>query len=175
MSSTSPHDPVKYSSDSTARVLPRSELEGFFRTWKLHHKLSPGQLEYDGRAARVVKSFMYHGGTFCMNSRVSLGFGMNGVFNRPPSNPRLDTDPSQHRFTPLKFRLRPNCSLDSTTTKGMAYEGALRPLTSRVTGQSDIRSGQVSNRRPKTKDSPRPSRSFLLCRRRRCRAGVARA
>jgi len=39
-------------------------LEEFLRTWKLHNKLHPAQLEYAGRVAKVERTGMYHGGYF---------------------------------------------------------------------------------------------------------------
>jgi len=44
------------------RILDRATLEEFSRTWKLHHELEPGQLDYAGEVAKVTKISMYHGG-----------------------------------------------------------------------------------------------------------------
>jgi hypothetical protein len=56
------YDPAKYKDGAKVRICPRSELEEFLRTWKLHNKLRPEQIEYGGTSATVEKSFMYHGG-----------------------------------------------------------------------------------------------------------------
>ena len=47
---------------SRVRIVPRAVLEEFVRTWKSHHPLSPEQLQYGGRIARVRSVGAYHGG-----------------------------------------------------------------------------------------------------------------
>ena len=78
MSSAFAYDPAKYPTGSTVRVVPRRELEEFFNRWKLHHRLSPEQLEYGRRSARVVRSFMYHGGDILYELD-----GIHGVWHEP--------------------------------------------------------------------------------------------
>ena len=55
-------DPAKYREGSIVAVSSRTALEEFARTWKWHHKLQPEQLDFAGRRARVLASYMYHGG-----------------------------------------------------------------------------------------------------------------
>jgi hypothetical protein len=57
-----PYDPAKYVQGAEVRVVSRAALETFLRDWKLHNKLQPEQLSYAGRAAKVARSMMYHGG-----------------------------------------------------------------------------------------------------------------
>lgn len=47
---------------SKVRVVSRSKLDQFSRTWDLHHKLQPEQLDYAGLVFRVAKVSFYHGG-----------------------------------------------------------------------------------------------------------------
>ena len=56
------YDPAKFKDGVSVKICPRTELENFLRTWKLHNKLQPDQLAYGGAKATVEKSFMYHGG-----------------------------------------------------------------------------------------------------------------
>jgi len=44
------------------RIAGRADLENFLQTWKLHHPLEPGQLEYAGQVAEVQSVSFYHGG-----------------------------------------------------------------------------------------------------------------
>jgi hypothetical protein len=56
------YDPAKYREGEMVRVATLPILEAFRASWKLHNPLKAEQLEHAGRAARVAKSFMYHGG-----------------------------------------------------------------------------------------------------------------
>ncbi len=47
---------------SRVRIAGRSFLEEFSRTWKLHNKLNPEQLNYAGQIAVVEDVGFYHGG-----------------------------------------------------------------------------------------------------------------
>jgi hypothetical protein len=62
MSPARAYDPAKYQPGSLVRILPRSELEAFARSWKYHHPLQPEQLLSADVTAKVQRSFMYHGG-----------------------------------------------------------------------------------------------------------------
>jgi len=55
-------DPAKFSKGTEVRIVPRSDLEEFLRSWKFHHKLQSDQLQFGGRVAKVKTSSMYHGG-----------------------------------------------------------------------------------------------------------------
>ncbi len=44
------------------RIAPRAVLEEFTSTWKLHHRLVPGQLLYADRTTTVQEVGFYHGG-----------------------------------------------------------------------------------------------------------------
>lgn len=46
---------------SRVKIASRESLEEFMRTWKLHDKLEPGQLEYAGQLAEVESVGFYHG------------------------------------------------------------------------------------------------------------------
>jgi hypothetical protein len=59
---TSYYDPAKYREGALVKVVPRSNLEAFQTSWKLHHPLQSEQLAYAGRTAKVLKSLMHHGG-----------------------------------------------------------------------------------------------------------------
>jgi len=47
---------------STVKIASRPSLENFLRTWKLHNKLKPDQLNYAGQLAEVESVGFYHGG-----------------------------------------------------------------------------------------------------------------
>ena len=53
---------AEFPQGSTVRIASRFSLEEFFRTWKLHNKLEPDQLDYAGRIAEVESVGFYHGG-----------------------------------------------------------------------------------------------------------------
>jgi hypothetical protein len=53
---------AKYREGATVRIASRAFLDEFIRTWKLHNKLQPEQLEYAGKTAKVAETSMYHGG-----------------------------------------------------------------------------------------------------------------
>ena len=44
------------------RIVSKSKLEDFARTWKYHHKLQPEQMEYAGTQSTVKSVGFYHGG-----------------------------------------------------------------------------------------------------------------
>ena len=44
------------------RVVSRSELEEFMRTWRFHHPLTEDQLAYAGFRGKVADVGFYHGG-----------------------------------------------------------------------------------------------------------------
>jgi hypothetical protein len=47
---------------SLVRVAGRDTLENFMRSWKLHNKLKPEQLEYAERTGKIESVGFYHGG-----------------------------------------------------------------------------------------------------------------
>lgn len=47
---------------SAVKIASRSSLENFLKTWKLHDKLEPDQLNYAGQVAEVESVGFYHGG-----------------------------------------------------------------------------------------------------------------
>ena len=47
---------------SLVKIATRSSLEDFMRTWKLHNKLMPEQLEYAGKSGKIKSVGFYHGG-----------------------------------------------------------------------------------------------------------------
>jgi hypothetical protein len=56
------YDPAKYAEGTMVRVATRATLEDFSRSWKLHNKLQPNQLDFAGHIAKVKRNYMYHGG-----------------------------------------------------------------------------------------------------------------
>ena len=44
------------------KIVDRDFLENFMRTWKLHNKLQPDQLDYAGKAGIIKSVGFYHGG-----------------------------------------------------------------------------------------------------------------
>jgi hypothetical protein len=56
------YDPAKYAEGTTVQIAPLDTLEEFQRSWTLHNKLQPSQLDFAGRAAKIKRNFMYHGG-----------------------------------------------------------------------------------------------------------------
>lgn len=56
------YNPAKFRSGFIVRTLPRAELEAFAKSWKYHNPLQPEQLPFAGATAKVLRSFMYHGG-----------------------------------------------------------------------------------------------------------------
>jgi len=44
------------------KIASRSSLEDFLKTWRLHNKLQPEQLDYAGQIAEVESVGFYHGG-----------------------------------------------------------------------------------------------------------------
>jgi len=47
---------------SVVKIVSRSFLENFLKTWRLHNKLQPGQLEHAGGIAEVESVGFYYGG-----------------------------------------------------------------------------------------------------------------
>ena len=47
---------------SEVRVASRADLERFLVEWRLHNPLTPDQLAFAGRTARVMRVGYYHGG-----------------------------------------------------------------------------------------------------------------
>ncbi len=47
---------------SEVKIASRSSLENFLKTWKLHNKLKPEQLDFADRIAEVESVGFYHGG-----------------------------------------------------------------------------------------------------------------
>jgi len=52
----------EFPNGSTVKIASRSFLENFLKTWKLHNKLEPDQLNYAGQVAEVESVGFYHGG-----------------------------------------------------------------------------------------------------------------
>lgn len=52
----------EFSVGSIVKIVERSELEEFIRSWKLHDKLLPEQLNYAGSVGKVKSVGFYHGG-----------------------------------------------------------------------------------------------------------------
>jgi hypothetical protein len=52
----------EFSKGSAVKIASRSFLEDFLKTWKLHNKLQPEQLDYAGQTAEVESVGFYHGG-----------------------------------------------------------------------------------------------------------------
>jgi len=52
----------KYPKRSTVEIAKRDVLEDFIRTWKLHHRLEPQQLDYAERTGKIKSVGFYHGG-----------------------------------------------------------------------------------------------------------------
>ena len=44
------------------KIADRAVLEDFLRTWKLHNRLQPLQLDYAGRTGTIASVGSYHGG-----------------------------------------------------------------------------------------------------------------
>jgi hypothetical protein len=53
---------AEYPVGSVVKIVGRGALEDFMRTWKLHNKLQPEQLEYAGIGGTVKSVGFYHGG-----------------------------------------------------------------------------------------------------------------
>ena len=51
-----------YPVGALVKIASRAELDAFLDTWKFHHKLQAGQLQYADRTARVHWIGYYHGG-----------------------------------------------------------------------------------------------------------------
>jgi hypothetical protein len=47
---------------SVVKIASRPSLESFLKTWKLHNRLEPYQLNYAGQVAEVESVSFYHGG-----------------------------------------------------------------------------------------------------------------
>ncbi len=47
---------------SLVRITGREALAEFLRSWKLHNKLQPEQLEYAGKIGKIKSVGFYHGG-----------------------------------------------------------------------------------------------------------------
>jgi hypothetical protein len=52
----------EYPLGSMVRIAERPELEEFKKTWQLHNKLQPEQLEYAGKTGKIKWFGFYHGG-----------------------------------------------------------------------------------------------------------------
>jgi hypothetical protein len=53
---------AEFPQGSTVRIASRSFLQEFLKTWKLHNKLEPAQLDCAGQIAEVESVGFYHGG-----------------------------------------------------------------------------------------------------------------
>jgi hypothetical protein len=53
---------AEFPQGSKVRIVSRSFLEEFLKTWTLHNKLEPDQLAYAGQVAEVESVGFYHGG-----------------------------------------------------------------------------------------------------------------
>jgi hypothetical protein len=53
---------AEFPKGSVVKVASRSILENFLKTWRLHNKLQPEQLEHAGIVAEVESVGFYHGG-----------------------------------------------------------------------------------------------------------------
>ena len=56
------YDPAKFREGARVEIADRPGLDEFLKTWSLHHKLQPEQLDHAGKIVRVERLFMYHGG-----------------------------------------------------------------------------------------------------------------
>jgi hypothetical protein len=56
------YDPAKYKNGASVRIVDRTTLEEFYRTYNGHHRLQADQLDSAGRVVTVKVSAMYHGG-----------------------------------------------------------------------------------------------------------------
>ena len=52
----------RYKKGSYVRMVDSSALEGFRRSWTLHNKLRPEQMNFGNRVAEVARVGYYHGG-----------------------------------------------------------------------------------------------------------------
>jgi hypothetical protein len=52
----------KYPKGGLVKIARRDVLENFLRTWKLHNKLQPEQLDYAGQTGTIKSVGFYHGG-----------------------------------------------------------------------------------------------------------------
>jgi len=52
----------EYPVGTLVKIAERQVLEDVHRSWKLHNKLRPEQLEYGGTIAKVKSVAFYHGG-----------------------------------------------------------------------------------------------------------------
>jgi len=52
----------EYPVGSRVKIAERDMLEDFMRTWKLHNRLQPEQLDYAGKSGNVKSVGFYHGG-----------------------------------------------------------------------------------------------------------------
>ena len=52
----------EYPVGTLVKIADRATLEGFMRTWKLHNKLEPVQLDYASRTGTVKSVGFYFGG-----------------------------------------------------------------------------------------------------------------
>jgi hypothetical protein len=53
---------AEFPAGSTVKIAGRSLLENFLKTWTLHNKLEPSQLNYADQIAEVESVGFYHGG-----------------------------------------------------------------------------------------------------------------
>jgi hypothetical protein len=53
---------AEYPVGCVVKIVARDVLEDFLRTWKLHNKLQPEQIEYAGRSGKIKSVGFYHGG-----------------------------------------------------------------------------------------------------------------
>ena len=52
----------EFQAGSTVEIVSGEELRAFASSWKLHHPLSPDQIQFGGKTAEVKTVGFYHGG-----------------------------------------------------------------------------------------------------------------
>ena len=53
---------ARFADKTEVQIVDRAHLEEFRSTWRYHHPLTPEQLEWAGRRAKVLDHGFYHGG-----------------------------------------------------------------------------------------------------------------
>ena len=78
---------------SLVKIFSRTDLEDFVRTWDLHNKLQPEQLDYAGNTGTIKSVGFYHGGDELYEIEGCPEYGTNDAWKRLVKDELLEGTP----------------------------------------------------------------------------------